>query len=123
MMVAMIRALDHLDLAVPNRDAAIADHRLLFGRDDGGPDFATANMTLRLVPGEGRAGLCRIAFAVDDPARAMRLAGNRGLALECTTPDHNFASALVAARPTVVPPAGRGILTALDHVVIRTAAP
>lgn len=122
-MAGMIRALDQLDLAVPDVDAAIADHRRLFGRDDGGPEFAAANMTLRLVPGQGRTGLCRIAFAVDDLAKAMRLASNRGLMLDKATPEHDFAIALVEARPPIVPCAGRGMLTALDHLVIRTPAP
>lgn len=122
-MAGMIRTLDHLALAVPDLDAAIAGHRLMFGCQDGGPDFATTNMTLRLVQAAGAAGLRRIAFAVDDPAKARRLADNRGLILEEAGPAHDFAIVLVEPAPRASPPAGRGLLTALDHVVIRSAAP
>lgn len=123
----MIRALDHLALAVPDLDAAIAGHRLIFGRAGGGPDFVTANMTLRLEQTEADAnrGLRRVAFAVSDRDKAVRLAGNRGLTLDEPTPAHDFAIALVAAEAAPVPPlAGQpGALTALDHVVIQSAAP
>lgn len=120
----MIRALDHLVLAVPDLDAAVSGYRLLFGRPDGGPAIATANMTLRLVPQAGAAGLCRIAVVVDDAAKAARLAGNRGLTLDAPTPAHDFAIALVEATAPAVPPADfPGALTALDHLVIRSPAP
>lgn len=123
-MTAMISALDHLDLAVPDPDAAVSGYRLLFGRADGGPAFATANITLRLVPQADRPGLRRIAFAVDDLPKATRLAANRGLVLDQPGPAHDFAVALVEASASASPPpASPGLLTALDHVVIQTAAP
>ncbi len=123
-MAVMIRALDHLDLAVPDLDAAVAGYRRLFGRETGGPVFATANLALRLVPQTGEGGLRRIAFAVDDLAKATRLAANRGLTLDEPGPAHDFAIALVeGAPPAAAPAASRGALTALDHVVIQTPAP
>lgn len=122
-MARMISALDHLDLAVTDLDPAIAGYRLVFGHDDGGPDFATANVTLRLVPAAGVAGLRRVAFAVDDPGKATRLAANRGLTLDEAGPAHDFAIALVEGRPPQPAAVRPGALTALDHVVIQTAAP
>lgn len=121
----MIRALDHLALAVPDLDAAIAGHRVMFGHAGGGPDFVTANMTLRLERAGAATGLRRIAFAVGDRDKAVRLAGNRGLILDEPTPAHDFAIALVAAGDPPEPPVagGPGLLTALDHVVIQSAAP
>ncbi len=121
----MIRALDHLALAVPDLDAAIAGHRLMLGRTGDGQDFATANMTLRLEQAGPVTGLRRIGFAVGDRDKAVRLAGNRGLTLDEATPAHDFAIALVAADTRPAPPAsgGPGLLTALDHVVIQSAAP
>jgi catechol 2,3-dioxygenase-like lactoylglutathione lyase family enzyme len=122
-MAGMISALDHLDLAVPDLDAAIAGYRLLFGRDGDGPVFATANMALRLVQRPSEGGLRRIAFAVDDALKATRLAANRGLTLDEPTQAHDFAIALVEGQPPAAPAGARGGLTALDHVVIQTAAP
>jgi len=121
----MIRALDHLALAVPDLEAAIAGHRLMFGQAGGGPDFITANMTLRLEQAAADRGLRRIAFAVGDRDKAVRLAVNRGLALDEPTPAHDFAIALVEAGAAPSAPAGGGpgLLTALDHVVIQSAAP
>jgi catechol 2,3-dioxygenase-like lactoylglutathione lyase family enzyme len=124
-----ILGLDHVAVAVPRLDAAIATYEVLFEqpaatRGEGWARFELANAALVLT--EGRTGL---AFAVAEPEGALRLLERRGLPAmperqEAPIPLDPAAARglhlmLAAAR------AGGGLASAirLDHAVIRSTDP
>lgn len=141
----MIAGIDHVAIAVPALDAAVAACARLFGRDCARRDgteawFALANTTLRLVQdadeGAG-ARLLAAGFAVPDLSAAMRLLGRRGVPADGAAMPWTGAGGVAtrAARLSVAATDGvalllvegaapvEGVGVGLDHLVIRTPNP
>jgi catechol 2,3-dioxygenase-like lactoylglutathione lyase family enzyme len=136
----MIDGLDHIVLAAPSPDVAVADYRALLGRRAGGASFQLANMRLdvRASAGVGDGGLAMLAFAAADIGKAQRLLQQRalpisvaetgalGITLEAT---HGVPVSLVPRRaePSLPSPADApeeaAAVSGLDHAVIRSPNP
>ena len=138
----MIHALDHIVIAAPSVDAAVAGYRLLLGRRADSASFRLANVRLDLRAHDGAAeGLSALGFAVGDMEKARRLLRQR--ALPVTQVDEGRKSEVLHIAPAAthgvaisvlennsgngVPPLSplesaeeSGAVTSLDHVVIRS---
>jgi catechol 2,3-dioxygenase-like lactoylglutathione lyase family enzyme len=142
----MIHALDHIVLAAPSVDTAVAGYRLLLGRRGDGASFQLANVRLDLHAHDGTVGegLSALAFAVGDIEKTQRLLQQR--ALPVTQADagdksrvfhiapaatHGVAISVLASssgngvpRPSPLERAEEaGAVASLDHVVIRSPNP
>lgn len=136
----MIDGLDHIALAAPSPDVAVADYQVLLGRRASGASFQLANMRLdvRAKAAVGDGGLATLAFATADIAKAQRLLQQRalpisvaetgalGVALEAT---HGVPISLVPRGGEPPPPSPlhaseeAGAVAGLDHAVIRSPNP
>ena len=107
----MIEALDHIVLAAPSPDAAVADYQALLGLHAGDASFQLANVRLEVRAGaEGHAeGLAALAFATPDGAKAQRLLQQRALPV----------AAEADGTLRIAPPATHGVAISL---VPRTGA-
>jgi catechol 2,3-dioxygenase-like lactoylglutathione lyase family enzyme len=138
----MIHALDHIVIAAPSVDAAVAGYRLLLGRRADSASFQLANMRLELRAHNGAAeGLSTLGFAVVDMEKAQRLLQQR--ALPVTQADEGRQSRVLHIAPAVTHGVGISVLASssgngvpplsplesaeetdavasLDHVVIRS---
>ncbi|MEZ0301176.1 MAG: VOC family protein [Hyphomicrobiaceae bacterium] len=138
----MIEALDHIVLAAPSPDGAVADCQALLGLHAGGGSFQLANVRLEVRAGaEGHTGgLTALAFATSDGANAQRLLQQRALpvaaeadgTLRIAPPaTHGVHISLLprtgAEAPRFSQPVpgadGASCVSGLDHVVIRTPNP
>ena len=142
----MIHALNHIVLAAPSVDAAVADYRLLLGRRADSASFQLGNVRLDLRAHDGAAGegLSALAFAVGDMEKAQRLlqqralpvteaeAGDKSQALHIApAATHGVAISVLASssgsgapRPSPLEGAEEaGAVASLDHVVIRSPNP
>ena len=129
-----ILGLDHIILAVPQLDAAVAAYELLFERGpavrgESRARFALANVGLVLTEGEAPTGL---AFAVTEAESALRLLERRGLPGSPAQPRQEAqawpldpaAARGLHFRLTAAGPAGDAASAIrLDHAVIRSADP
>jgi catechol 2,3-dioxygenase-like lactoylglutathione lyase family enzyme len=142
----MIHALDHIVIAAPSVDAAVAGYQLLFGRHADGTSFQLANVRLDLRDHDGTAGegLSALAFAVGDMEKAQRLllqralpvtqaeAGDKSPVLHIApAATHGVAISVLACsseanapRPSPLERAEEADAVAgLDHLVIRSPNP
>ncbi len=83
----MIAGIDHVALAVPDLDAAVAACAQLFGQDcacreQGAAWFVLGNTTLRLEQADGPARMATAAFVVPELDSALRLLARRGVPAE-----------------------------------------
>ena len=123
-----ILGLDHVVLAVPRLDAAIAAYERLFeqapaSRDGARARFALANTALVLAEGGAPTGL---ALAVADREAALRLLERRGLPGDPAQPaalDPTAARGLRLSLTPAAPPEAGASAIRLDHAVIRSADP
>jgi catechol 2,3-dioxygenase-like lactoylglutathione lyase family enzyme len=135
----VIRALDHVAIAVRDFDAAVDGYRRLLGRE---PElepreganrawFHLANMALEVIAPSGAGpagdrvaarldfadeGLWIAAFQVDDVAAASRLLGRRGL-------DFILTPGRIGAAPSPAIGPEDASVPALDHIVVHTPNP
>jgi catechol 2,3-dioxygenase-like lactoylglutathione lyase family enzyme len=139
----MIDGLDHIVLAAPSPDAAIADYEAVLGRRTGGFSFQLANVRLDMRTGadSSAGGLSALAFAVSDIARAQRLLQRRALpvaaeadgVLRIEPAATRGVAILLAARtpggearepsPPLPDADAASCVCGLDHVVIRSPDP
>jgi catechol 2,3-dioxygenase-like lactoylglutathione lyase family enzyme len=142
----MIDALDHIALAAPGLEAAVADYASVLGRRPEGASFQLANMRLdlRLPRVAEETGLRLLGLAVADMGKATHLLRARALALapaatgEPTTVMHIAPEGTHGVPIAIVADAGHaqapvsapidatdeaGAVTGLDHVVIRSPNP
>jgi catechol 2,3-dioxygenase-like lactoylglutathione lyase family enzyme len=137
----MIQALDHIALATPSLDAAVADYQLLLGRGTDGASFRLANvrLDLRAADGAGSEGLAGLGFATADLGKTGRLLQQR--ALSVTRDDGSLRIAAAATHGVPISVAARdpgsdptqpsplqgaeqdAAVSGLDHVVIRSPNP
>jgi catechol 2,3-dioxygenase-like lactoylglutathione lyase family enzyme len=142
----MIHALDHIVIAAPSVDAAVASYRLLLGRRADSASFRLANVRLDLRTHDGATvwGLSALAFAAGDMEKPQRLLQQR--ALPVTPADEGRKSRVLHIAPAAthgvaisvledssgngVPPLSplesaeeAGAVASLDHVVIRSPNP
>ncbi len=143
----MIHALDHIVVAAPSLEAAVADYELLLGRRADRPDagggaprasIQLANARLELTSATAGDGLSALAFAVADLGKAGQLLERRALppsrsddgrvlriASEVT---HRVPLLLVERAPGAISPSQASgeedaTVTGLDHIVIRSPNP
>lgn len=133
----MIHALDHVALAAPSLDAAVADYQLLLGRRADGASFQLANVRLDLRAGGD--GIAALGFAAGDLEKAQRLlqqralpatraetslqiapAATHGVAISILTRDPGADAAQLSPLEGAEQDAA---VTGLDHVVIRSPNP
>jgi catechol 2,3-dioxygenase-like lactoylglutathione lyase family enzyme len=146
----MIHALDHIVVAAGSLESAVADYEVLLGRcadrvtGNGDPVRASiqlANIRLNLVaaPASNDGGLVGLAFSVADLGRARQLLTRRALKLSQDADGefmhidpastHGTPLQIVERPPTATQQlAGAvgdrdAVVTALDHVVIRSPNP
>lgn len=137
----MIHALDHIALAAPSLDAAVADYQLLLGRRAERGSFQLANMRLdlRAADGAGGEGVAGLGFVTGDLGKAERRLQQRALPVTragaslqiAPAATHGVAISVLAhdpgsdpARPSPLQGAEQdAAVSGLDHVVIRSPNP